>query len=407
MDNTNNTPPQTLDKPKRRKHILESIDGLKDLLEDHFESLEQEIKDLEKKRDALLNVAKVIDVSVIPDPITLNIGGIKYQTTKATLTKIPNSFFDLMLSGEIDIKPMTNKPNTYFIDRDGSYFNYILNYLRDEGDIQIPEIIRHCVRKEMEFYRINDHFKLDDTTTIIDQLHSLNRNLDETKQELILTIQELALTKEECNNTRKESENLKQEFHSFKNKEFGLHIKSEPSRILNPSTFKIISDWIDTTKLTNFELLYSASETNKFSGSAFHSACDGKGATITVIETTDGCVFGGYNSLSWKNDWNIPQYHLYFYGDDKCFIFTLVNKHEIPPTKYFANENNTNYVGSGPLGFAFGTFTRLSECDIRIGKKNSYQMFPTSYADTTGKGYTTLTPYSKFKIKYLEIYKCS
>ncbi|KAF2068532.1 hypothetical protein CYY_010142 [Polysphondylium violaceum] len=178
---------------------------------------------------------------------------------------IPNSFFDLMLSGEINIKPMTNESNTYFLDR-------------DEGDIQIPEDIRHCVRKEMEFYRSNDHFKLDDTTTIIDQLNSLKDKLDKTEQEL-------ALTKEE-------------EYSTFK---------------------KIISHWIDTIKLTNFELLYSASETNKFNAQAFHSACDGEGPTITVIETTNGCVFGGYNSQPWNN-----HYFSLSYGDNKCFIFTLV-----------------------------------------------------------------------------------
>ncbi|KAF2068684.1 hypothetical protein CYY_009991 [Polysphondylium violaceum] len=114
MDHDNSS--QYMEGSKKRKH-LSPIDVFQGIIQGHLETLDQEIKDLEKRRDALLEVTKVIDTSVIPDPITLNIGGIKYQTTKATLTKIPNSFFDLMLSGEIDIKPMTNKPNTYFIDR--------------------------------------------------------------------------------------------------------------------------------------------------------------------------------------------------------------------------------------------------------------------------------------------------
>ncbi|KAF2072647.1 hypothetical protein CYY_006049 [Polysphondylium violaceum] len=60
-----------------------------------------------------------------------------------------------------------------------------------------------------------------------------------------------------------------------------------------------------------FELLYQASD-NEFSASSFHSACDGKGATITLIETTLGCVFGGYNSQSWNSDGK------WYYGDKKC-----------------------------------------------------------------------------------------
>ncbi|KAF2068530.1 hypothetical protein CYY_010144 [Polysphondylium violaceum] len=143
-----------------------------------------------------------------------------------------------------------------------------------------------------------------------------------------------------------------------------------------------------------FEPIYKASE-NEFSASSFHSACDGKGATITLIETTDGCVFGGYNSQSWNNDSK-------WYGDDKCFIFTLVNKHGIKPTKYSPGQD-THYVASnfdsGPIfggGFDIGF-------DSSDG--SSYQSFPYTYVDTTGQGKTTLTPTKSFKIKTIEIYK--
>ncbi|KAF2069758.1 hypothetical protein CYY_008922 [Polysphondylium violaceum] len=164
------------------------------------------------------------------------------------------------------------------------------------------------------------------------------------------------------------------------------------SKIIEYSSFKIINDWIDDSKAIDFELLYKASE-DDFSASSFHSACDGKGATITVIETTDDCVFGGYNSQSWNCDGN-------WYGDDKCFIFTLVNKHGIKPTKY--SPGNTNYVGSGKNYVAmFG-----DGFDIGVGQKYSYQSFPQTYIDTTGKGKTTLNPTRSFTIKSIEIYKC-
>ncbi|KAF2071296.1 hypothetical protein CYY_007385 [Polysphondylium violaceum] len=348
----------------KRKNIKQSIESVQSLFIGHFESLQQQIKDLEKRKEVLLNVTKVIDVSVIPDPITLNIGGFKHQTTKATLTKIPNSFFDLMLSGEIDIKPMTNKPNTYFIDRDGTHFNYILNYLRDEGDIQIPEDIRHCIRKEMEFYRINDYFKLDDTVTIIDQLNSLKLKLDETEEELAFKNEE----------SKKKTKYLKEEVNSLKDKLLAQlnNLKLAFSLILNHHTFKILRDWIDNTKLTNFELLYSASKTNEYSQQAFHSACDDNGATITLVETTDGCVFGGYNSQSWNSE-----------------------------------ENEKNFVaGDSRFGPAFGNEYGY-DLVIQVTQDGSYQEFPTGYNDTTGKGITTLNPTENFHIKYLEIYKCS
>ncbi|KAF2068574.1 hypothetical protein CYY_010101 [Polysphondylium violaceum] len=145
--------------------------------------------------------------------------------------------------------------------------------------------------------------------------------------------------------------------------------------------------------------IQQASETNKFSGSAFHSACDGKGPTITVIETTDGCIFGGYNSQSWNDRGK-------YYGDNKCFIFTLVNKHGIEPTKYFP-ETDTYYVGSTPSqGPVFG-FEPDGNRDIKILESDPFQSFPSSYNDTTGVGKTTLNPSRYFTIKNLEIYRCN
>ncbi|KAF2075716.1 hypothetical protein CYY_002959 [Polysphondylium violaceum] len=160
------------------------------------------------------------------------------------------------------------------------------------------------------------------------------------------------------------------------------------------SFFKIIKFWIND-KTIDFELLYKASNAD-FSTSSFHSTCDGKGPTITLIETTDGDVFGGYNSQSWSSDCK-------WYGDDKCFIFTLVNKHGIKPTKYSPGIQNTHYVGSGRnYGPIFG-----SGYDIGVGLEGgSRQRFPWTYCDTTGKGESTLTPTKYFAIKTVEIYKC-
>jgi len=44
--------------------------------------------------------------------------------------------------------------------------------------------------------------------------------------------------------------------------------------------------------------LYQASKDGD-SSTAFHSACDDKGETIVIVETTYGAVFGGYTDQSW------------------------------------------------------------------------------------------------------------
>lgn len=50
----------------------------------------------------------------------------------------------------------------------------------------------------------------------------------------------------------------------------------------------------------NATLCYRAS-THGWASSTFHTNCNNKGATLTVIKTTTGHIFGGYTSVSWRN----------------------------------------------------------------------------------------------------------
>ena len=64
--------------------------------------------------------------------VTLNIGGILYVTSRETLTKEKDSLLATMFAGRHALK--MERDGTYFIDRDGVNFRYILNYLRDGAD---------------------------------------------------------------------------------------------------------------------------------------------------------------------------------------------------------------------------------------------------------------------------------
>ena len=94
----------------------------------------------------------------IRDPINLNIGGIKYSTSINTLLKYEDSFFYKMFCGHFKIKPNYGKDRnkSFFIDRDGTNFRYILNYLRD-GHLLINddnEILKKELLFEAQFYQI-------------------------------------------------------------------------------------------------------------------------------------------------------------------------------------------------------------------------------------------------------------
>jgi hypothetical protein len=75
-------------------------------------------------------------------------------------------------------------------------------------------------------------------------------------------------------------------------------------------------DWLKEDGLDGeFSLLYRGSR-DGLSGSAFHSKCDDKGCTLTIIETTDGKVFGGYSNTPWSSSCS------YSYAN-KAFLFEL------------------------------------------------------------------------------------
>ena len=86
----------------------------------------------------------------------LDVGGLKYTTTIATLRAEKGSMFEAMFSGHYPIKKQLD--GTVFIDRDGRHFHYILNYLRGSvtalEDLPLDEIVLKELMKEADFYQL-------------------------------------------------------------------------------------------------------------------------------------------------------------------------------------------------------------------------------------------------------------
>ena len=89
--------------------------------------------------------------------IKLDIGGVFYTTSLVTLQRDPHSMFAAMFSGRHKLK--VEADGSYFIDRDGAHFRYILNFLRDGGikDGTLPnnENIWREILTEAEFYQVS------------------------------------------------------------------------------------------------------------------------------------------------------------------------------------------------------------------------------------------------------------
>ncbi|RIA82503.1 BTB/POZ protein [Glomus cerebriforme] len=78
------------------------------------------------------------------DIITLNVGGIKYETFRSTLTNYPKT-----LLGKMFCKNTSQPTNEYFIDRDGQVFRYILQYYRNNGKIYWPNSNQSVSNEEL------------------------------------------------------------------------------------------------------------------------------------------------------------------------------------------------------------------------------------------------------------------
>ena len=125
---------------------------------------------------------------------------------------------------------------------------------------------------------------------------------------------------------------------------FGLMDKMPPdTNILKDSySESILHGWLKEDNVDgNFRLLYRLSRDGKDSQS-FHSKCNNKGPTITIIETTDGHIVGGYSNVSWSSSGS-------YTAAEKAFLFILPEDGTSSPCKMkLKNPNDGRAVRNLP-----------------------------------------------------------
>ncbi|CAF0959568.1 unnamed protein product [Adineta steineri] len=288
--------------------------------------------------------------------IILNVGGIRYITSVDTLTRENDTFFAALFSGrwELQIDP---NDDSIFINRDGHLFTHLLEYLRTESipnDIMTNEPLRQLLIREAEYF-------------CMDNLIYILKEPERRRQQ-------------------EEEERLRIE-NTFPNRTL---LRPEHKVKLNEFYGNINQRW---------ELIYQATR-DGFSGDAFHSRCDNKGPTMTIIQSDNNYIFGGYTSVSWTSSEG-------WLNDGTAFLFTLTNPHNIPPTKYtimsdLATRAIYNYSGYGPM---FGGGPDI--CIYNNSNSNNFMcsIFPWSYDDSTGYDNNTFTGAENFTISEIEVYK--
>ena len=113
---------------------------------------ENNLTQLNEKEECLIKLSSKISSISFESAIKLNVGGNIYQTSLETLTRYSGSLLAEMFSERFKLEQ--GKDGSYFIDRDGTYFRHILNYLRS-GTAPVLSILKTDVEeilREAEYY---------------------------------------------------------------------------------------------------------------------------------------------------------------------------------------------------------------------------------------------------------------
>ncbi len=129
---------------------------------------------------------------------------------------------------------------------------------------------------------------------------------------------------------------------------------------------ELVERWITSSKFYKCKLIYDAKEHGD-KVSTFHSLCDNKGGTLTIISTNDNKLFGGYLSVSFSE--NSGWIH-----DEKAFVFSL-NYNE----KYDSLDTTYTFYGGKDRGPTFGGYNIEIFDNFFSNEKNRYNPYSGTY----------------------------
>lgn len=166
------------------------------------------------------------------------------------------------------------------------------------------------------------------------------------------------------------------------------------SNILTLKDVKMISDWINPETSFKYTLLYQGSRDGD-SAKTFHDLCDNKGPTVSIIQTQQNWIFGGYTKQSWSSN---PKSSIWEYQTSKeAFLFSLNNTQ-----KYSIVNSNYAIFCQKTKGPTFGHGFDLEISDNCFRSK-SYCKFPSNYGKNEQENEFNGGE-SNFIVKEIEVY---
>ncbi|XP_078383156.1 uncharacterized protein LOC144665733 isoform X1 [Oculina patagonica] len=113
-----------------------------------------------------------------------------------------------------------------------------------------------------------------------------------------------------------------------------------------------------------------------WAASTFHSRCDGKRDTVTIIKKGQ-YVFGGYTDIPWESSGG-------YSSTSKAFIFSLRNKEGLTPFKSMVTTPSSEIYRVSYRGPSFGHGHDIHIANDANSNTNSFTYFGSSYSVPSG-----------------------
>lgn len=292
------------------KRFTDMYDEAKKRLEDRAERLEEEHAEILARRSALAELNRVRDgdpfsggaeVYEDEESMEVNAGGEIVRVSRDTLTHVEGSPLEILFGGRWERRLLRDDEGRPFLDVDPTCFRRVVDLLHeyrisppdDPPDLPVPAVPREQ-RRDQDVV----------AAALLGRAASLRAR---TRAATAGPLDSVILTTPE---------------------------RVEPLRRF------LIEEGVRPTRLRS---LYRGSRDGADAGS-FHRHCDDKGATVTVVETTCGHVFGGYADVPWgTNDAedDVENFDGFWVPSDRAFLFGLECREGGP---FKSRINHPNYA---------------------------------------------------------------
>ena len=171
------------------------------------------------------------------------------------------------------------------------------------------------------------------------------------------------------------------------------------SVILNSNETDVLYSFMGGIK--NTTLLYRASR-DSFRGNVFHAKCDGKSRTLTIIQTNNNYVFGGYTDVEWEMSGA-------YKSDSNAYLFSLRRNGSESGENF--KIKNSQYATYSPViyGPTFGAGHDMYICNRSDIKAGSYTNLGYSYTCPAGlsdcRSYLASGSYNTWLTSEIEVYE--